>query len=278
MKSVRLFSVTFFLSLAILFSIGAILLFLPQDRKDTSSAVSVTSYYPKAEDNLSILAIGKEDGENNALFFTLLRFDAKNGKLTLIGLPRETEVSFGIETSALNRHYQQGGGGAAVRAVRQALRVSVDRYAVFDEDDLMVLADSLNGVEFDLADDMINDEITLRKGRQMLDGKRFRDAILFDTGYQLDMELTKALIEQRIKPLSEGAADQLVEKLLSLLDTNLSSYDYESRKSALQAWAAVSDNLHIFTLQGSYDEKQELFRLSQESVEQLRTEVYGLDG
>lgn len=278
MKSVRLFSVTFSLSLAILFSIGAILLFLPQERADTSSAVSVTSYYPKAEDNLSILAIGKEDGENNALFFTLLRFDAKNGKLTLIGLPRETEVNFGIETSTLNRHYQQGGGSAAVRAVRQALRVSVDRYAVFDEDDLMVLADSLNGVEFDLADDMINDEITLRKGRQMLDGKRFRDAILFDTGYQLDMELIKALIEQRIKPLSEGTADQLVEKLLGLLDTNLSSYDYESRKSALQAWAATSDNLHIFTLQGSYDEKQELFRLSQESVEQLRTEVYGLDG
>lgn len=276
MKNVRLFGITFGLSLAILCSIGAVLLLLPRQPEATSSAEWVPSYYPNAEDNLSILAIGKENEENNGLFFTLLRFDAKNKRLTLVGLPPDTEVNFGIETATLNRHYQQGGGRGAVRAVRQALRVSVDRYAVFEEDDLMILADQLGGVEFELSQGLENDTVNLQAGRQMLDGSRFRDAVLFDSDYQLDLELLQALIEQRVEKLSPENAKQFADKLLGLLDTNVTSYDYERRKEALSAWAKAPDNLQIFTLEGRYDPKGELFELAPASVERLQKEVYGL--
>ena len=278
MKSARLFGVTFALSLAILCSVGAILLLLPKQNKPAVSSTAVSSYRPDPEDNLSLLVIGEETGENDGLFFTLLRFDAENKRLTLAGLPPDTEINFGVETATLNRHYQQGGGRAAIRAVRQALRVSVDRYAVVDGEDLMVFADRLGGVTFQLDRAMVNDSINLQPGRQTLDGRRFRDAILFDADYQLDMALVKALIEQRVFTLSPDAADSLVEQMFNRLETNLSAYDYESRKSALSAWAKAEDNLRIFTLQGVRDDAGEMFSLSPESVELFRREVYGLEG
>lgn len=276
-KTVRLFSVTFVLSLAVLFSFGAIILLLPQHSGEAAAVESTASYYPRQDDNLSVLAIGKEDGENNALFFTLLRFDAEKGRLTLTGLPPDTEISIGTKTETLNRHYQQGGGSSAVRAVRQALRVSVDRYAVFDEDDLLVLADTLGGVEYQLEQDMVNSQTSLRQGLQTLDGARFRDAILFDENFELDLSLTKALIEQKIIFLTAEAADALFEKMTGLLDTNLSYYDYAGRKDALQAWAAKKDNVQIFSLSGAYDPDSGMYLPDQTSVEEYRTQIYGLE-
>ena len=274
-KTVRLFGITFFLSLTILLSAGAILLLLPQ-RGEAAPVESTASYYPRPDDNLSVLVIGKEDGENNALFFTLLRFDAEKGMLTLTGLPPETEISIGTKTETLNRHYQQGGGSSAVRAVRQALRVSVDRYAVFDEDDLLVLADALGGVEYRLEQDMVNSSTTLRKGLQTLDGSRFRDAVLFDADFTLDLSLTKALIEQKVLSLTEEKADALFEKLSELLDTDLSYYDYAGRKDALRAWAGRDSNIQIFTLAGEFHSEDGSFVPEQSSVEQYRAEVFGL--
>ena len=274
-KTVRLFGITFFLSLTILLSAGAILLLLPQ-RGEAAPVESTASYYPRPDDNLSVLVIGKEDGENNALFFTLLRFDAEKGMLTLTGLPPETEISIGTKTETLNRHYQQGGGSSAVRAVRQALRVSVDRYAVFDEDDLLVLADALGGVEYRLEQDMVNSSTTLRKGLQTLDGSRFRDAVLFDADFTLDLSLTKALIEQKVLSLTEEKADALFEKLSELLDTDLSYYDYAGRKDALRAWAGRDSNVQIFTLAGEFHSEDGSFVPEQSSVEQYRAEVFGL--
>lgn len=77
MENGSFISVTFVLSLAILLSFGAIILLLPQHSGEAAAVESTASYYPRQDDNLSVLAIGKEDGENNALFFTLLRFDAE---------------------------------------------------------------------------------------------------------------------------------------------------------------------------------------------------------
>lgn len=276
-RSIGLFLVTFVLSLAVLFSVGAILLLLPQQNGQASSEVSSAFYYPQPEDNFSVLAIGKEDGENNPLFFTLIRFDAGDGMLTLTGLPVNTEVSIGTKTQTLGRYYQQGGGGSTMRAVRQLLRVSVDRYAVFDEDDLLVLADTLGGVEYRLEEDLINDSVILRKGMQTLDGSRFRDAILFDSDFKLDLELTQSLILQKVVHLEPSQADALFEKMMSLLDTNLTYYDYAGRKDALRAWAEKGDGVQIFTIAGEVDPDSGMFLPDQESVEQYRSQVFGLE-
>ncbi len=277
MKSVGVFWMTFAFSLAILAAVGSILLFLPSDSDAVSSTHSVSVYFPQATDNLAVLAVGKEDEKNNGQYFTLLYFDAVKSCLTLIGLPPETEVNFGVESATLNRYFQKGGGKGAVQAARQLLQIPIDAYAVLKEDHLMILADRLGGVAYDLPQALQNETVELSAGWQTLDGRRFRDAILFDSDFNLDLQLVQALFRQRLGTLSPQEGETVVEQFLSLTDTNLSAYDYLKRKSALELWATVEDPIAIFSLQGTYDEAEERFLLSPDSVEQMRQTVFGLD-
>ena len=277
-NSVRVFGLTFFMSLTILFSAGAIILLLvPQKQQTETVSSELGQYLPDAEDNMTILAIGKEENENAALYFTLLRFDAKNAILTLTGLPTETEISIGTKTKTLNRCYQQNGAAGAVSAVRQALRVSVDRYAVLGEDSLVILADSLGGVEFQIERDMQNDRTDIRAGNQMIDGRRYRDILLFEPEFQTDLQLTEALIEQRIGTISSETARELFDKLLAVTDTSVTSYDFEIRKRALKSWAEKSgEKVKIYELTGNYNADRTAFVLEDAAVSAYRQEIFGI--
>lgn len=247
------------------------------DKHGHSSVISDT-YLPKSQDNLSVLLIGRDRSENNALFFTLMRFDAQHAVLSLAGIPTQTQISVGLQNDTLNRYFQRGGAIDAVRAVKQALRVSVDRYALLDENSLITLADSLQGVEYNVQSDMINESVNIRKGYQLLDGKRFKDIVLFDTEYQLDLEMAKKLIEQRITPQLIGNADTLFTKITGSMETNISFYDFESRKPALRHWIQnYSSRTEIFTFDGKYSE-DDMFLLSEESVTRYRQTIYHLAG
>lgn len=278
-KQYRIFILTFFTSFIVLISIGTIFMMMPDknDKKDHSSLLSDT-YLPKAQDNLSVLLIGRDRSENNALFFTLLRFDAQHAVLSLAGIPPQTQISVGLQNDTLNRYFQRGGAIDAVRAVKQALRVSVDRYALLDENSLITLADSLQGVEFNLQSDIINESVNIRKGYQLLDGKRFKDIVLFDAEYQLDLELAKELIEQRITPQLIENADTLFTKITGSMETNISFYDFESRKPALRHWIQnYSSRTEIYTFNGQYSD-EDTFLLSEDSVTRYRQTIYHLAG
>ena len=69
-KKYRIFILTFFTSFIVLISIGSIFMMMP-DKNDKSNHSSMISdaYIPKSQDNLSILLIGRDRSENNALFF-----------------------------------------------------------------------------------------------------------------------------------------------------------------------------------------------------------------
>lgn len=277
-KKYRIFILTFFTSFIVLISIGSIFMMMPDknDKSDHSSVIS-GAYIPKSQDNLSILLIGRDRSENNALFFTLMRFDAQHAVLSLAGIPTQTQISVGLQNDTLNRYFQRGGAIDAVRAVKQALRVSVDRYALLDENSLITLADSLQGVEFNIQSDMINESVNIRKGYQLLDGKRFKDIVLFNTEYQLDLEMAKELIEQRITPQLIEKADTLFTKITGSMETNISFYDFESRKPALRHWIQnYSSQTEIFTFEGTYSD--DTFLLSEDSVIRYRQTVYHLAG
>ncbi len=277
-KESRIFILTFFTSFIVLVSIGSIFMLLPDKQADNdSSSANSSRYIPKPQDNLSVLLIGRERSENNALFFTLMRFDAQNAVLTLTGLPPQTQISVGLQNDTLNRYYQKGGAMDAVRAVKQALRVSVDRYALLDENSLITLADSLQGVAFQVQSDMINESVRLEKGYQLLDGRRFKELILFDSEYQTDLELTKALIEQRLTPQLIDKADTLFTKILGSTESNISYYDFEIRKSALRHWIQNGNSkTEIYPLTGVYSDK--IFVLSEDSISDYRQKVYQLPG
>lgn len=277
MKSVKIFGLTFFLSLVVLLSAGAVFMMIEPKAADTPSTVSSAPYLPKADDNLSVLLIGTESDSEEAVFFAIARFDAENSLLTLSSLPKETLVSIGTKTEPLSRHFEKGGGVYALRAVRQALRISIDRFAVLNENSLLVLADTLGGVSFDVPRDLSNDTVHIPQGLQQIDGRRFRDIVLFDTGDDLGLELAKAMIEQKVT--GKVASDtEIFQKIMNETETNISSYDFEARKEALFHWGEQKEKVRIFAFDGNYDQESSAFSLSEESVEQYRRTVFLLPG
>lgn len=277
MKSMKVFGLTFFTSLVVLFSVGAIFLLMPSQAAGDEPAVSSEEpYYPKTEENLSVLLIGEDRETGDALFFTLARFDAKNAMLTLSGFPPQTQISLGTRTDTLAGYYRKAGGIQALRALKQALRVSIDRFAVLNENSLITIADSLHGVEFDVPEDLKSDKIDIRKGLQQIDGRRFRDMILYEEDYTLDLQLVKALIDQKINAGLAGQGRELFSKISNAMETNVTSYDYEMRTEALLHWAKQENKAQIFELQGSYNENRTAFTLSESSIDSYRSEVYHL--
>ncbi len=277
MKSMKVFGLTFFTSLVVLFSAGAIFLLIPSKAAgDEPSASAEEQYYPKSEENLSILLIGEDRETGDALFFTLARFDAKNAMLTLSGLPLQTQISLGTRTDTLAGYYRKGGGIQSLRALKQALRVSIDRFAVFTENSLITLADSLQGVEFNVPEDLHNDQVDIRRGMQQIDGRRFRDLILYDEAFQLDLQLVKALIDQKFTAGLAGQGRELFSKISNTLETNITSYDYEMRTEALLHWAKQENKSQIFEFQGAYHEDSTAFMLSEASIDSYRSQVYHL--
>lgn len=277
MKSMKVFGLTFFTSLVVLFSAGAIFLLIPSKAAGNEPTTSSEeSYYPKSEENLSLLLIGEDRETGDALFFTLARFDAKNSMLTLSGLPLQTQISLGTRTDTLAGYYQKGGGVQALRALKQALRVSIDRFAVFTENSLITLADSLQGVEFNVPEDLQNEQVDIRRGMQQIDGRRFRDLVLYDETFQLDLQLVKALIDQKFTAALAGQGRALFSKIANTLETNLSSYDYEMRTEALLHWVKQENKSQIFEFQGTYQEDSTAFMLSEASIDSYRSQIYHL--
>ena len=124
---------------------------------------------------------------------------------------------------------------------------------------------------------MINESVRLEKGYQLLDGRRFKELILFDSEYQTDLELTKALIEQRLTPQLIDKADTLFTKILGSTESNISYYDFEIRKSALRHWIQSGNSkTEIYPLTGVYSDK--IFVLSEDSISDYRQKVYQLPG
>lgn len=103
----------------------------------------------------------------------LARIDPVNKKVTLVSMPRDTQVTLtGYGTQKLNAAYALGGSSMAVSAVSSLSGVSISHFGLVDMDGLVSVVDALGGIEVDVPM-TIDDEDAgghLDAGLQTLDG------------------------------------------------------------------------------------------------------------
>ncbi|MEB3272791.1 MAG: LCP family protein [Prochlorothrix sp.] len=164
------------------------------------------------------------------------RLDPITGKITLLSIPRDTQVEVpGYGLTKIN-HANWFGGPQLVRDViaHNFNDLTLDRYIRIDTSAFRALVDLVGGLEVTVPEDMYYVDqtqglyIDLKAGRQILDGDkaeqfaRFRYDTYGDIGrVQRQQMLLKALQAKLIQPQIVTKLPQLLEVSQNYVDTNL---------------------------------------------------------
>ena len=168
----------------------------------------------------------------------LIRLDPSQGKLSILSIPRDTQVEikdYGLRK--INEANALGGPALAAETASHLLGdIPIDRYVRVNVQAIEKLVDALGGVNVYVPKDMKYQDdsqhlyINLKEGQQHLDGDktlqllRFRKDQLGDIGrIQRQQMLTRALIEQALKPQTLLKIPDILSILQAYIDTNLST-------------------------------------------------------
>ena len=103
----------------------------------------------------------------------LARIDPVNKKVTLVSMPRDTQVTLtGYGTQKLNAAYALGGSSMAVTAVSSIAGVNISHFGLIDMDGLQEVVDALGGIDVDVPMTIDDDDAGghLDAGEQTLSG------------------------------------------------------------------------------------------------------------
>ena len=205
-----------------------------------------------SDDPYYVLIMGSDSREGNYSSVTdqqgnnersdvmiLARVDAKNKKVTLLTIPRDTPYCLADGSYVkINQIYNSQGTAAAVKAVSELTGVPISHHATIRVSGLENIVDMLGGVTVDVPVDlsyetMDNQQVTIEKGKQTLNGQEaqifararheFEDSQ--DEHRQSNVrQLLTAIISKILdRPLHE--IPDLVLNLAQYIDTDLRSLD-----------------------------------------------------
>lgn len=214
-------------------------------------AVETSSYLPTPEDCLTVLFIGNAPSSAEADTFLLVRFDPVRGKVPVTALPPDTAIRNNDKIEAISQVFKYGGGNYTKNALATTLGITIDRYVRMDVDAFISAASVVGTVEFDLPLDMSLGQsgatpMTLAAGKQLLDGKAAANIIHYEDfaggdAVRCDIisQLCASIIDQRIDIVLSTVVDKVFEKIINIIDTDISYPDYDNRKQAAEFLAKL---------------------------------------
>ena len=177
-----------------------------QDGAEDSDAIQTISNgrERKSKYCYNILLYGVDNDTGGSDTNMLMRFDAVNKTVDIVSLPRDTLMSNGHK---LNSSYNNGGTEALRSNIEDMLGVPVDFYVSVDLKGFIALIDQIDGVDFDVPEDMDYDDpyqdlhIHFKAGLQHLNGQQAMEVVRFrhnndNTGYGGQQDLGRIGTQQ----------------------------------------------------------------------------------
>lgn len=129
----------------------------------------------KDEERAESRDYGKDYSAYRTDTIILARVDPRDGKVTLISIPRDTLVDLGSNgKQKINAAYSFGGAAYATKVVSEFAGVDISHYAEIDMDGFAKVVDAIGGVTVDLPVEVKDPKYTgldLPAGKQKLDGR-----------------------------------------------------------------------------------------------------------
>lgn len=215
---------------------------MPRGESNNTTPQDELIFRPQASDTLTLAVIGVQDSA--ATDFMLIRFNPQYGQIPLSLLPPQTLVTLEGEGITLEQAYEKGGGDGVKQALSERLGIVVDRYAKLTSDIFIRIAEKTGTVVFTLPHDISYQNksgfnIHLPAGERRLDGKDIADIFAYPAFRKDEVgkskllgELAVEIINQNLDAASDGVSSGLFKLAVNLLDTDVTSADYEYRRDA----------------------------------------------
>ncbi len=205
------------------------------DALEPGDSVPVKNPASERKERFHTILLGGLDDENGGSDTNLLvAVDAKNGKIDVISLPRDTLLDVSWPVKKLNNAYHHGGFTQTMTEVSRLLGIPVDHYVTVDLRAFVELVDAIEGVDFEIPVEMDYDDpeqdlhIHFPAGLRHLDGKEALEVVRWrqnndGTGYGTE-DIGRIGTQQKF--------------LMTVAKQMLSNLDLKS----IQAYAAVFMN------------------------------------
>ncbi|NLO46791.1 MAG: LCP family protein, partial [Clostridiales bacterium] len=160
---------------------------VPSPQDNDTPPIEVTN---RKDGFYTFIIVGNDQGNGNTDTMMLGAFDAKNKKLNIVNIPRDTMVNVPWNVKKVNTLLAFGGGEEGLKAgIRDMVGFTVDSYIIVDLDAFKQLVDAVGGVEFDIPVDMHYEDpgqdlyIHLNAGMRYLNGEDALKVFRFRSGY-----------------------------------------------------------------------------------------------
>ena len=154
------------------------------DALEPGDSVPVKNPASERKERFHTILLGGLDNENGGSDTNLLvAVDAKNGKIDVISLPRDTLLDVSWPVKKLNNAYHHGGFTQTMTEVSRLLGIPVDHYVTVDLRAFVELVDAIEGVDFEIPVEMDYDDpeqdlhIHFPAGLRHLDGKEALEVV-----------------------------------------------------------------------------------------------------
>ena len=217
---------------------------------------------------VNLLVLGLDDEEVRSDVILLLNYSPTAGKINILSIARDTRVYVKGRAVKINALISMGGERMVVDRVQKLTGLPVHYYLTLDFTGFREIIDALDGVEFDIPFDMDYDDpdqnlhIHLRRGHQVLDGRKAEQLVRYRKGnrraegyedgdigrIKMQQEFLKAVIRQKAKLKYLTRADDVYFILREYLVTNMGIGDI--RHYAGYLGNIKADDISTYTILG----------------------------
>ncbi len=201
----------------------------------------------ESKDVMNILLLGTDARTNNERgrsdSMILVSINKQTKQIVMTSFLRDTYLTIpGIETTRLNHAYAYGGADLVVKTIEQNFKIKIDKYAQIDFTSFVNVIDAVGGVDLEITAEEAQympkyiDQIGgsgadyVSAGKQHLNGKQalaYSRIRYVGTDFGRT-ERQRKVLEQvfiKAKKLDIGELDDLMDKLLPNVTTNLTEWD-----------------------------------------------------
>lgn len=213
------------------------------NQNNTNLFSEILDPYKTTTENVNVLLLGGDKVNKNTDTMMLVNFNPTTAQINILSIPRDTKVLINKKNAKINAAYPVGGGEQAIDSVSDLLGVDIKYYVYVDTSTFRKVIDKLDGVDYYVPEDLNYDDpiqnlhIHLKKGQQILDGKKAEQYMRYRQGNSgkvtknydgSDLKRIDAqqnfiieLIKQKVNIIYITRMNDILNVIFSNIDTNI---------------------------------------------------------
>ena len=193
----------------------------------------------RVENELLFLVLGLDSDDfsgatteqNRTDTMILAKVNFETGKIDMLSIPRDSRVMVNGKLDKINHAHHYGGLKMAMKTTRDFLNLDIDYYVRVNFFSVKDIVDVLGGIEVDVPVqvDVAEDNVHLKPGKQILNGKQALQFARFRAGYtegdvgrvKSQQLIIKALIKELTKAKNIAKLPEILEVVKKTVNTNI---------------------------------------------------------